>query len=206
MNTNLKRQKYFDFIEASALSACGLIFITLYIFQRTDITFLKREFAGLAFGIIAGILIFYGYSSKSTKFSLTLYVCSIMFLGIVMKSLNIPGSALIMAIGQLIIILAIPILAIFIYKDYSSRPRKNQFNFLLIKVLTIYIILKSILTPILGTLSNNFDFLFSLPIIFLLSYLIMQEDFTTYHSSMKNGIKSLLIFYVTVFCLKMILL
>lgn len=201
MTTTIDKRQYFEII---ASSICGLLFISLFILELFDFSDYSKLIAFLAFSLVFILLIFYAFTALSTPFTLTIGLSSVAFVGAMFKFLHLPGYSLIIMLGSFFEVLAIPILGVLIIKKYLKQSNKNKLQLLLFRLLTIYLIVKLFLIPVLKFYSINFDFLFLLPVIFLLSFFILHEDFQAYHISIKNGIKVLLLLHLTLFCLKMI--
>lgn len=201
MTSTFNKRAYFEII---ALSIYGLLIISLFIFKLIDFKDYLPLITCLTLGIIVILLFYFAYSARSTPFTVTIALSSIVFFGTIFKILHLTGHSLIMMVGMLFSVLTTPILSILILKKYLNRPRKNKLHLLLFRILTIYLLAQFVFFSILKFFSFNIDYLFSLPVIFLLSFLIIQNDFPTYQASIKNGLKTLLLLHVTMFCLQLI--
>ncbi len=201
MTGNFNKRAYFEIIASSIY---GLLIISLFIFKLIDIKKYLQLTTFLTLGIIVILLFYFAYSAKSTPFTVTITLSSIVFIGMIFEILHVTGHSFIMKVGMLFSVLTTLILSILILKKYLTSPSKNKLHLLLFKILTIYLLAKIVLLPILKFFTFNIDYLFSLPVIFLLSFLIIQDDFPTYQASIKNGLKTILLLHVTMFCLQLI--
>ncbi len=201
MTITIDKRQYFEIITSSI---CGLLFISLFIFEIFDFNEYSKLIACLAFSLIVILLIYYAFSALSTPFTVAIGLSSVVFIGAIFKILHLRGYSLIIMLGSLFEVLAIPILGVLILKKYLKQSNKNKLQLLLFRMLTIYLIVKLFLFSVLKFYSINLDFIFLLPVIFLLSFFTLQDDFQGYHISVKNGIKVLLLLHLTLFSLKMI--
>ncbi len=190
--------------EKIALAFCGIMFITLFIFKLVSFRPALPIISSLTLGTIVALLIYYAKTAKNRPIALTIILSSIIFLGIFMQNLNLPGGTLLIMAGTILIALSPSILSILILKNYSASHSDIKQNLIILKVLTIYLIADLVFVSILKLLPINVTYLCYLPIIFMVSYLISNKAFSYYAISIKNGLKSLLLVHFTLFSFHLI--